>query len=375
MFTIEALEQIDFNSIQWDRLVHWNGRTDDLPVFIEQLQELNPATSRMALFNLANNVEHQGGVVLVTPAVLIKLFQVLKTGYHNQDLMLRVIMKIAKAVGFQWETFRDGNEFENVPDFFGTLQADSPFLWPEFVDADTDKLYWTTTDMGNMFDLSWYYTKEVLCAYQPVLEQVVANDEIEQGILYDLLTIVKMVKDQERKPFDLNKTWLTDRLELVVINDNHLDDLMANLTPAVAKYLSFDPTGSREFMQEYIRRSRIEVTYGTALVLAILDKQTKEFIGSCALNDINNESVEIGLWLKESAQNKRFGTEVVEAMVNLIKGEVITEEIIYCVERENEVSVSIPLKFGFTHTYDFVLEPTPLKNRMREMAQYVLSLK
>lgn len=372
MYTIEALEQIDFNSIPWDRLVHWNGRTDDLPVFIEQLQELNPATSRMALFNLANNVEHQGGVVLITPAVLIKLFQVLKEGYHNQDLMLRVIMKIAKAVAFQWETFRDSNEFDNAPDFLSNFNSNSPFLWPEFEDAETDKLYWTTTDMGTMFDLSWYYTKEVLCAYQPVLEQVKANDEIEQGILYDLLIIVKMVKDQERKPFDLNKTWQTDRLELVVINDNHLDDLMENLTPAVAKYLSFDPTGSREFMQEYIRRSRIEISNGTALVLAVLDKETKEFIGSCALNDINRESVEIGLWLKESAQNQGYGTEVVQAMINLIKEEVKTEEIIYCVERENEASISIPLKFGFKHNYDFVLEPTALKNRMREMAQYVL---
>ena len=114
-YKITELEQIDFNTIPWEFLVHYNGRADDLPPLLDQAISSDIRDSRYALFSLANNIEHKGGVITTTPIVLIRLFQLFKETPYNQDMLLRVILKVAKAIGFQWELFRDSNEFDNIP--------------------------------------------------------------------------------------------------------------------------------------------------------------------------------------------------------------------------------------------------------------------
>ncbi|SHL50683.1 GNAT family N-acetyltransferase [Myroides odoratimimus] len=373
-YKITELEQIDFNTIPWEFLVHYNGRADDLPPLLDQAISSDIRDSRYALFSLANNIEHKGGVITTTPIVLIRLFQLFKETPYNQDMLLRVILKVAKAIGFQWELFRDSNEFDNIPSIQELYSTHSSFLWPEFETREQDAMIWAATDMQKVFDYAWYYTKEVLCAYQPVLEQLVARDDIEQGLIYDILTVVKMVKDQQRNLIPLDKTWTSEHLKYVIVEDTYLEDFLTNLTPEITKFLSFDANGNQPLLKEYIRRSRIEIANGTALVLVLLDKDTNEFIGSCGLSDINKESVEIGLWIKTSKQSKGYGTEVTKKLIEITKSEINTSSILYAVEKGNEASVNIPNKFGFIHAYDFIIEPSPLKNRMREMQQFILML-
>lgn len=373
-YTITELEQIDFNTIPWEFLVHYNGRADDLSPLLAQAIGSDIRESRYALFSIANNIEHQGGVITTTPIILVRLFQLLKETPHNQDMLLRIILKVAKAIGFQWELFRDSYEFDNIPPIQELYSTQSSFLWPEFETREQDAIIWAATDMQKVFDYAWFYTKEVLCTYQSVLEALTARDEIEQGLIYDILTVVKMVKDQKRNIIDINKPWESDHLKYTIVEDTFLGSFLENLTPEITKYLSFDANGNQPLLKEYIRRSRIEIANGTALVLVILDKATNEFMGSCGLSDINEDSVEIGLWLKASAQGKGYGTEVTQKLIDITKQEINTKSILYAVEKGNDASVVIPAKFGFTHTYDFIIEPSPLKNRMREMQLFSLTL-
>ena len=373
-YTITELEQIDFNTIPWEFLVHYNGRADDLAPLLAQAIGSDIRESRYALFSIANNIEHQGGVITTTPIILVRLFQLLKETPHNQDMLLRIILKVAKAIGFQWELFRDSYEFDNIPPIQELYSTQSSFLWPEFETREQDAIIWAATDMQKVFDYAWFYTKEVLCTYQSVLEALTARDEIEQGLIYDILTVVKMVKDQKRSIIDINKTWESDHLKYTVVEDAFLGAFLEHLTPEITKYLSFDANGNQPLLKEYIRRSRIEIANGTALVLVILDKATNEFMGSCGLSDINEDSVEIGLWLKASAQGKGYGTEVTQKLIDITRQEINTQSILYAVEKGNDASGVIPTKFGFTHTYDFIIEPSPLKNRMREMQLFSLTL-
>lgn len=373
-YTITELEQIDFNTIPWEFLVHYNGRADDLPPLLAQAIGSDIRESRYALFSIANNIEHQGGVITTTPIILVRLFQLLKETPHNQDMLLRIILKVAKAIGFQWELFRDSDEFDTIPTIQELYSTQSSFLWPEFETREQDALIWAATDMQKVFDYAWFYTKEVLCTYQPVLENLISRDEIEQGLIYDILTVIKMVKDQKRNILDIEKTWESDQLKYVVINDSYLEDFLEHLTPDITKYLSFDANGNQPLLKEYIRRSRIEIANGTALVLIVLDKETNEFMGSCGLSDINAETVEIGLWLKTTAQGKGYGTEITQKLIEITRQEINTQSILYAVEKGNEASIVMPTKFGFTHTYDFIIEPSPLKNRMREMQLFTLTL-
>jgi len=373
-YTITELEQINFNTIPWEFLVHYNGRADDLAPLLAQAIGSDIRESRYALFSIANNIEHQGGVITTTPIILVRLFQLLKETPHNQDMLLRIILKVAKAIGFQWELFRDSNEFDNIPPIQELYSTQSSFLWPEFETREQDAIIWAATDMQKVFDYAWFYTKEVLCTYQSVLEALTARDEIEQGLIYDILTVVKMVKDQKRSIIDINKTWESDNLKYTIVEDAFLGSFLEHLTPEITKYLSFDANGNQPLLKEYIRRSRIEIANGTALVLVILDKATNEFMGSCGLSDINEDSVEIGLWLKASAQGKGYGTEVTQKLIDITRQEINTQSILYAVEKGNEASAVIPAKFGFTHAYDFIIEPSPLKNRMREMQLFSLTL-
>lgn len=374
-YTITELEQIDFNTIPWESLVHYNGRADDLLPLLDQAIGSDIRNSRYALFSIANNIEHLGGVITVTPIVLVRLFQLFTETPHNQDMLLRIVLKVAKAIGSQWDRFRDSDEFTNICTIQDIYSSKSPFLWPEFKDREQDAITWATMDMQKVFDHAWFYTKEVLCAYQSTVEQVIARDDIEQGLIYDILTVIKMVKDQKRNILSLDKKWASEYLNYIIVTDAYLDDFITHLTPEITKYLSFDANGNRPLLTEYIRRSRIEVSNGTALVLVILHKETNEFIGSCGLSDINDESAEIGLWLKASEQGKGYGTEVTNTLIDITKSEINTSSILYAVEKGNQASEVLPLKFGFAHSYDFIIEPSPLKNRLREMQQFTLMIK
>lgn len=373
-YIIKELEQINFNTIPWEFLVHYNGRADDLPPLLDQAIGDDIRNSRYALFSIANNIEHKGGVITTTPIVLIRLFQLLNETPHNQDMLLRIILKVAKAIGFQWELLRERAYLTTLPSIYDIYSLKSPYLWPEFEDREQDALLWAATDMQKVFEHAWFYTKEVLCAYQLTLQQITTRDDIEQGLLYDILTVIKMVKNQKRNSIDIQKTWTSAHLKYVTINNTHLEDLVANLTPEITKFLSFDVNGSRPLLQEYIRRSRIEITNGTALVLVILKKDTDEFMGSCGLSDINEESVEIGLWLKISEQGKGYGSEVTQSLINIAQTEINTKSILYAVEKGNKASELLPLKFDFTHSYNFIIEPSPLKNIIREMQLFTLTL-
>lgn len=49
-YKITELEQIDFNTIPWEFLVHYNGRADDLPPLLDQAISSDIRDSRYALF-------------------------------------------------------------------------------------------------------------------------------------------------------------------------------------------------------------------------------------------------------------------------------------------------------------------------------------
>ncbi|WP_010256288.1 GNAT family N-acetyltransferase [Myroides injenensis] len=370
--TTLPLENIDYSTIPWDRLVHFQGRAIDVPTIINVIENGNTSDQRMALVTLAGLIEHKGGVIITTPIVLHFLFKKLQTDQANKSLLLRIILKIAKAVAYQWEVFLDSNEFEGKTFSSDIWKPTSVYLWEPYQSKDKDELLWATANAQLFFDDAWHYTKEVLLAYKDIVAQLQGMDLISQGHLEDLLTILKMIKDQKRQPFSLSKKWSSQRLMFSVITPEDIEHFTTHFTPEISQYLSFDITKETALLKEYIRRSGLEVEKGTALVLVVRDIVTHEFLGSCALNDINCESVEIGLWLKKQAQGKGYATEIVTTLIDICKTELSTCYIIYSVEKDNLKSIAVAKNLNFTKAKEFIIEPSVFKNRMREMKQYLL---
>lgn len=147
---------------------------------------------------------------------------------------------------------------------------------------------------------------------------------------------------------ELNSNLLikTNRLMLKPIHEDYIDDINANFTPAITKYMPHNPEGDRNDIVNFVERSKKELIAKTDLVLVILDQEEK-FIGCCGIHHINPISVEIGLWLKEEAQNQGFGTEAIIGLIEFIEQYFSIEYIIYPVDRENIKSRNIPEKLGF----------------------------
>lgn len=374
MQDILKLSQIHYGSLPWDHFVHFTQRSIDISGILYVLETGQEQQKKMALITLANSIEQKGAVLSSTAMVLPYLFSFFEKEQDLSGLYLRVFLKVCKAVGFQWENYLDGKN--KVEKAFGQWVWDegSVYRWPSFESQSQDELLWATASDKLMFDHPWYFTKDVLLAHQDVLEKKQGLDLISKGILYEISTILNMIKDQERFVFQDHKIWESERLSFVPISLEYLTDYQSNLTPKVAEFLSFDAMDNAAIWAEFIKRSEIEYKRGACIVLVVLDKQDKSFLGSCGIHDINVENVELGLWLKESSQGKGYGSEILQKLMDIVKEFIPTKGIIYNLEQDNVSSIKLCEKFGFKHKYDFVIEPNNLKNKMRHMKYYYLQV-
>lgn len=370
MNTVKSFyKTLNITDIPWDKLVHWNGQANNIPDLFQVIESSDVSKSRMALLTIANLIESEKKIIITTPVALIFLFKLLEKQHANQDLILRILLKIAQALGSHWDTFyaNDGVEqLTNVED-----------IWKQqhyFYTGDVEKIEDDTKLTEYLLNHAWYYSVKVFDEGKTILKAIVANDGIEQGLIYEITTIVNMIKPQKRKQFGINREWKSDRLKFIPVDEEYQKDLMVHLTPKVTQYLSFDRMDNPLFAKLFIKSSEAEQARGAALVLVIKDRITDEFLGSCGIHDINQETAELGLWLKKEAQGKGFGTEIVKKLIEITKQECFTKLILYSVETANFASQTLAEKTGFKRTFDFILEPTVLKSRMREMIQYELRL-
>jgi len=165
---------------------------------------------------------------------------------------------------------------------------------------------------------------------------------------------------------DIN--FSSDRLSYLVVNDSYKEDIFNALTPTVAKFLPFIPTGKIEDTQGFIDYSLDVLDKGTDITLIAVDKDTKEFIGCCGIHDINPESISLGIWLKESAFGKGYGQELIKALESYVNENLDVDYLIYNVEKDNHGSIKIAEKLGYIYHSDFVRNIS--EQKILNMLQY-----
>lgn len=137
----------------------------------------------------------------------------------------------------------------------------------------------------------------------------------------------------------------TPRLRLVELRSGDADELFDAITPAVARFMAWELPASRSSL-----RARLEsvaqdpAAGGINLVVRRLDDEA--CLGRTGIEDPLAECPEVGLWLRESAHGRGYGTEVVRALVGWAGVELGKAAFTYPVAIGNVASRRIAERLG-----------------------------
>jgi [ribosomal protein S5]-alanine N-acetyltransferase len=138
----------------------------------------------------------------------------------------------------------------------------------------------------------------------------------------------------------------TDRLRLVPTSPLYAEDIFREFTPEITTYMY--PKSAKKIGEtlEFINSSMQKMEKGEELQVAILDKQTGEFLGHAGLKNIHTDTPEPGVWIKKSAHGHRFGREAVAGLKDWADRNIKYRYLIYPVDKDNISSRKIPESLG-----------------------------
>lgn len=149
----------------------------------------------------------------------------------------------------------------------------------------------------------------------------------------------------------------TDRLSLVPVSLEYASQMLKELTEEITKYLSIYPPKSLRQEYDFIEKSRKDMENGVAIVLSILDRNTKEYLGNVSLSEIENKTPEMGIWVKKSSHGKKIGKEAANGLKNWALKNLKFDYILYTMDVGNipskKIAESLGGKFIKTETRSF----------------------
>lgn len=107
----------------------------------------------------------------------------------------------------------------------------------------------------------------------------------------------------------------TVRLSLKAVTAADEAESFAAVTPAVTRYMSFEPAASLAESAALTPGWLAQMAAGTDLHVTIRRRDTAEFLGRSGVHGIGGVAPTTGLWLKAEAQRRGYGRETVAALV------------------------------------------------------------
>ncbi|QDP39901.1 GNAT family N-acetyltransferase [Radiobacillus deserti] len=111
----------------------------------------------------------------------------------------------------------------------------------------------------------------------------------------------------------------TNRLKLVQITHNHVDDYFAIMSqPIVTKYYGMDTLNEREQAVKIVESFQTNYDNKHGIRWGLIEKETSQFIGTIGLNNlsIRSKRAEIGYELHPDFWRKGFATEAIHSILN-----------------------------------------------------------
>ncbi len=116
------------------------------------------------------------------------------------------------------------------------------------------------------------------------------------------------------------------------------DEITKYMYPATPKKI--------EDTRVFIESSIDGILRSEEIVVAILKKDTHEYIGNGGLHHIDTKTPELGIWIKKEAHGHGYGKEAVRALKEWADKNLSYEYITYPVAEENIPSRKIPESLG-----------------------------
>ncbi len=138
----------------------------------------------------------------------------------------------------------------------------------------------------------------------------------------------------------------TERLNLMAIDENFINDIFDTFTEDIAVFMYPQPSGNILNIEKFVKDSMIGLSDGTNLQLVIVDNKTDEFIGCCGLHNLNESEPELGIWLKKGAHKNGYGLEAIAGIIEWARSHINFDYLKYPVDRLNYPSRRIPEYFN-----------------------------
>lgn len=137
----------------------------------------------------------------------------------------------------------------------------------------------------------------------------------------------------------------TERLLLRPFCDADLEPYCAEFTLEVTKYQYPDPFPDRDTAKAVMSGFVEDMKQGKMLELVILSRGGT-FLGSIEAFGLTEDTPELGLWLKRSAQGKGYAYEALKGLIDALNASGAYRSYRYCVDIRNTASVRLVEKFG-----------------------------
>ncbi|VAW98709.1 hypothetical protein MNBD_GAMMA19-1505 [hydrothermal vent metagenome] len=137
------------------------------------------------------------------------------------------------------------------------------------------------------------------------------------------------------------------RLMLAPVSRAFAEDIFKEFTADITRYMRPKPARHIDEICRFIDVSVEKMNAGDQLVMAILDAETVQFSGVCAIHGKEQGiTAELGIWLKKSAQGKSLGREAIALLVQWAKYNLALSHLIYSVDKNNIPSRKIAESLG-----------------------------
>jgi len=126
------------------------------------------------------------------------------------------------------------------------------------------------------------------------------------------------------------------RLMLTPVSRAFAENIFKEFTPDITHSIMPESTGHITDICTFIDSSIEKMRTGNQWVLAILDVETVQFSGICAIHGKEQGiTAELSVWLKKSAQGKRLEHEAVAALAQWAKDNLVLSQLVYPVDKNN----------------------------------------
>lgn len=171
------------------------------------------------------------------------------------------------------------------------------------------------------------------------IAEILKNETQRQPEIQDQNSNIKKNWDVETLQIE------TERLILKPISMDYAEDIFREFTSEVTQNLLTQATGNFEDTKKFVASSQEKMQAKKVIQMIILNKDG-EFLGVASLNNLDKPNLLPGIWLKISAQNQGFGTEVMTVMFKWAKKHIDFKFAEYRVFEGNDRIVKIAQKLG-----------------------------